>query len=382
MARRDAVQAFALDGGAALYQERAGRLHLLNPTAHALWRGLERGEALPDIARDVAGRWRMPLPRVLSDLAGARERFRQAGLIGAVASQPFSRRPADLPPATVHLPPGAEERGYRIAGVGIAVATTARGWAHVDAVLGHLRGAADAPALAVELCPRGAGFVLNVGGREWLRTADAGRLHGALLRALAHAACAAPRWLAVLHAGAVARGGRCLVFPAPGGRGKTTLVAALMHAGCAMLGDDIVALDRATLRIAALPLPLRVKRGSWRQVARWYPRLHASPPQREGARRLRLLRPAVPADRAWARDHEAQALVTPAWRPGAPARLERCSHLDMLDVLLSANARIASPCDAGRVRRLVRWVRARPAYRLEFDDAAAAARLLERLLPA
>ncbi|MFT3913249.1 MAG: hypothetical protein QM704_03905 [Anaeromyxobacteraceae bacterium] len=70
---------------------------------------------------------------------------------------------------------------------------------------------------------------------------------------LALSAVLRERGLHHLHAGAVVDpGGRVLLLPGPSGCGKSTLVAALVAAGCAYLGDDVVLLA-AGPRVLALP---------------------------------------------------------------------------------------------------------------------------------
>ncbi|MFO0584987.1 MAG: hypothetical protein U0229_22150 [Anaeromyxobacter sp.] len=70
---------------------------------------------------------------------------------------------------------------------------------------------------------------------------------------LALSAVLRERGLHHLHAGAVVDPrGRVLLVPGPSGCGKSTLVAALVAAGCAYLGDDVVLLA-AGPRVLALP---------------------------------------------------------------------------------------------------------------------------------
>jgi hypothetical protein len=375
-----AIHTFPLDGGAALYRERSCRLHILNPTASLLWRSLGRGESAAVVARRAARRFRVPLDRVEKDFAAALAQFESQGLLGPMPD-PVPAPPAPaLRPATLALAPAErQQRHYRIAGSSFSVATTAAGWWLIEPVIAHLAEPAGAAGLAIEICPHGAQFALNVGGHERIRTASTARLQAALLRVVAGLACADPRWLAVLHAGAVARDGRCFVFPAQGGSGKTTLVAALMRAGYGVLGDDIVALDDATLQLAPLPLPLRIKRDGWPLVGRWFPELHAGAVHADGAKRIRLLVPRAPAGDAWRAGHEVTCLISLARRASAAPRLEPCSHLEMLQVLFGANAMIAGTCDARRVRRVLQWVRSRPAYRLVYGEAEDAVALLDRL---
>lgn len=64
----------------------------------------------------------------------------------------------------------------------------------------------------------------------------------------------------VLHAGAVALGGRAVVVTAPSGYGKSTLTASLAADGATLIGDDalIVDSDRAGYRVRAVYPSLRL----------------------------------------------------------------------------------------------------------------------------
>lgn len=67
----------------------------------------------------------------------------------------------------------------------------------------------------------------------------------------------------VLHAGAVRRpDGRVVLCPGPSNTGKSTLVAALVGAGCDYLGDESIGLRPGSLAAVAYPKPLTVDGGS------------------------------------------------------------------------------------------------------------------------
>jgi hypothetical protein len=67
----------------------------------------------------------------------------------------------------------------------------------------------------------------------------------------------------VLHAAAVACGGKAVLLPAPSGSGKTTLAAALVERGCGYLTDELALLNLRTAEVAPYPKALSVKAGSF-----------------------------------------------------------------------------------------------------------------------
>jgi hypothetical protein len=62
----------------------------------------------------------------------------------------------------------------------------------------------------------------------------------------------------ILHAGAVAIGGRAIVLPARSGSGKSTLVAGLVRAGAQYLTDEATAIDVQSLAALRYPRPISV----------------------------------------------------------------------------------------------------------------------------
>lgn len=69
--------------------------------------------------------------------------------------------------------------------------------------------------------------------------------------------------LLLFHASAVTQDDRAIVFPAPMGSGKTTIVAGLLRRGLRYVTDEAVAIDPVTLCIQPYPKPLAIDMGSW-----------------------------------------------------------------------------------------------------------------------
>jgi hypothetical protein len=80
----------------------------------------------------------------------------------------------------------------------------------------------------------------------------------------------------VFHASGVEQGGRAIVFPAPMGAGKTTLVAGMIQRGLRYLTDEAVAVDPTTLEVQPYPKPLSIETGSWDVLRRLRPDVHPS----------------------------------------------------------------------------------------------------------
>ena len=117
---------------------------------------------------------------------------------------------------------------------------------------------------AADAAPAGEspGWQLLVDGTSMARAATAGGVLGALVGTVNRSAAEASP-LALVHAGAVERGGIGVVLPAPMESGKTTLTTGLVRAGFGYLTDEAAAFDRATRTLVPYPKPLSLDRGSW-----------------------------------------------------------------------------------------------------------------------
>jgi HprK-related kinase A len=66
----------------------------------------------------------------------------------------------------------------------------------------------------------------------------------------------------VIHAAVIERNGLAAILPAPPGSGKSTLCAALIHAGWRLCSDELTVLDPADGAVVALARPVSLKNGS------------------------------------------------------------------------------------------------------------------------
>lgn len=66
----------------------------------------------------------------------------------------------------------------------------------------------------------------------------------------------------VIHAAAIERNGKALIFPAPPGSGKSTLTAGLINRGWRLLSDELTLLDPLTGRLLPLARPVSLKNAS------------------------------------------------------------------------------------------------------------------------
>lgn len=208
--RRHAVQTF--DDGAVLIDLDTGELLQLNASAAFLYGHLASGAEVDELARRLASRFAITAAQA------------EAGVSSFLDLEPTSRvgTPTDDPSPFTYV---AANGGFAVEREGVPV------------------------------------FFLDPAGR-WITTTNgpADRLRAALM-------WVAPKLLTlqghmVLHASAVALGGRGMAFSGRSGAGKTTLARALAAGGASLLAEDsvVVRLDPATNTLCLRRLEARAVR--------------------------------------------------------------------------------------------------------------------------
>ena len=180
----------------------------------------------------------------------------------------------------------------------------------------------------------------------------------------------------LLHAAAVARGGRSLLLAGKTGAGKTTLATWLVRRGCDYLTDELVWVDASGTRLRgfARPLHLKTEAGALfaglfappesNAVAETAHGHHVSP-LRLGVRVLRDAHPDI--------------LVFPIYTPGARFDFRRLSKANgasrTMGCLVNARSRTLHGFDD-----VARFAREVSAYSMIYSDLDEAGRQLEALL--
>jgi HprK-related kinase A len=112
----------------------------------------------------------------------------------------------------------------------------------------------------------------------------------------------------ILHAAVVERGGLAVVMPAPPGSGKSTLCAALAHAGWRLFSDELALVDPQTLALTASPRPISLKNASIDVIRAQAPSAVFTPAVQE-TQKGTIAHAKPPADAV----HRAHEPAEPAW---------------------------------------------------------------------
>ncbi len=361
------ILALPLDDGLVLSRGR-GRLFLLNFTGRIIWQELAAGRTVEEVAAHLADGFRIPRETAARDVAGALDQWRAEGLLpGGGPRLEFVPAPAPKPVRPAAAP--ARVRVYRLAGRTIRMRYDSEELeAEFDPLLAHARIESDpAPDVTLDLHQTESGPFLVVDDRMVVLDGRPGEFKAAVLTEILSALHPGREWIALLHSAVVGIGPsprECLILSAGAGSGKTTLAAALVRSGFTYMSDDTTALDRAEVKVAALPLGLSIKAGGGEVLAGLFPEIRDLPVRREHGDPVRYLPPPSSGDPSPTR-LPARLILFPQYSPGAAASTRRLSGLETLERLVRSGAWI-SP-EPGDVVRVVDWIRRTPAREMTFD---------------
>lgn len=360
-----------VDGQRVLFNSHDRRLHVLNPSAASLWDALRHPTTVATVTAELAHGYGVDPATIRVEVERTLDRFVADGLAG------------DRSPAAVPVPADPPRRptsaaATTIAALGASVAI------HLDGPM--VTAAIEKATAPLRTAARGtdAWIALDEANGSWIVTSNLGthartgsRLAG-VLRVISEinavAVAARPDHL-VLHAGAVARGGRAVVLPGSSNRGKSTLTTALVRAGYEYLTDEAAAIDSHGV-VQSFAKSIALDPGSFGLFPDLAPE-PANAVEKVMAGREWHVDPARLGDVANA--SPVAAIVCPSWRAGSTTRCARIAGTEAVHSLLGdAFDFTAGGPDVFAI--LVDLVESVPVYRLRYSELTDAITMIDRLL--
>jgi hypothetical protein len=349
----------------------AGELYLANQSAAYAWQLLRDSKSLPEAALAFANRYDIPVTVAARDLHEVWREWERT----LFASTPS---PASVPPPSPPLDCSSHlfSRLYGLFGKTIRVILDDRDLiAEISPRIESLLAPSDSlPDATLHATVSGCTYHV-FSGAAWVCSRDhPADARVAFLQEFARTAEASHDWIAILHAGACGTEDRCVVFPAATHSGKTTLAAALMHAGMTFYADDSVGLRRDSLRIPSMPFALMIREGSWPAISSRFPEFQAGPVYERYGENVRFLHPAFPPQN---RNAVAAALVFSRWEAGAGTAIEPLGAAETLMRLNESGFWVEH--DRGSIQSVLDWIQSLPSYEMiysDLDDAVAFVRTL------
>jgi hypothetical protein len=375
------METIGFDGGMLLLDSARQRLTVYNAMASEVWRALNAGCGAAEIAAELAAAYGEDADGTRRDVDAIIEHWRTEGLYPELPGASFK-------PATCSgrddpgIPSWAAEWVCRFRDHVIGFAVEDRDRAEPIRNLFRDLEVHDAEAqsrLEIREGPAGEAILVK-NGTEQARVLDPLALKSCVHQSILECIRPGVGWLALIHGGAVAKGGVGIGLPAISGSGKTTLIAYLIRHGFDYLSDDLIGLAAPDATIVPWPTPLSIKAGSWQALAPHYPELSSSPTFRVRGLRARLL---APPPAAWqAEPLPLRLLVFPKYQAAADTAFRRISALDALGQLLSAGIWLGYPLCRERVQAFLDWLIQIPAYVLAYDELGEGARCVGEMLHA
>lgn len=176
-----------------------------------------------------------------------------------------------------------------------------------------------------------------------------------------------------IHSGVVGTGETCILLPAAAGSGKSSLTAALTHAGYLYFSDEVALIERKTFRVPPMPLAICSKSTGWEIMQRYYPDLHQLPiHRRDDGKLVRYIPP--PSGSVRQRPAPVSHIIFPRYQAGAVSELRRLTRSDALGRLMAECMAASERFDLAKVRELVDWIAQTECFSLTFsslDEAVA-----------
>lgn len=358
------VGAIEFEGRLILFQERSRALFILNGTARLIWETVRTGANPEEAARLLAETCGVPLTTAQQDVKGILEQWRARGLLNCGQTATPARHVPSSPPRPAFR--FASTRVYAPCGRSIRFRFGASDLEElIHPLFAPWEVRADEGADTIDLFRDGADRIVAVNGGEGERCAEAEDTLGSVVHRVLDLSYPEARWLAILHAGAVARDGRAVLLPGGSGSGKSTLTASLVRTGLAYLSDDLAPLDGRTGRVMPAPFAVCLKEGSWPVLSARFPALRRLRVVGSGARRRRYLDLSAAVCSTAAAGLSVGAIVFPRYRPDRLATLRRVPPLEALERLLEAGCWI--PITSDHVSALLRVLSETPCYAIEYN---------------
>jgi hypothetical protein len=372
---------FPLGDEAVLFDAERQQLHSLNTSAAVIWclfeEGLDCDGVVETLRHDIGESIADPTAMVAQIV----EQWRGLGLLiggAAPVHRTDTKLREDSPidaPAVPDTFAFAIERHYRLLDTAFAVRlddAALDAWIHP--VLAHLQCSPQPADVTIDVAKHASGCIIYRDGRAVSRAADGSACAPAVKGLVWQTAINRHRYVLNIHAGVVAEGEDCMLLPGTPGSGKSTLTAALVHAGFAFGSDEVALLGSADMRVTPLPMSLCVKSTGWALVGAMFPELRELRSHHRGDGKIvRYLPPPGKLPEAGWR---ARWIVFPRYVADADTVLRPIGKIEALQRLLAECVSMPAPLDAEVVRALVGWIGAMACYDLIQSDLDRAVSLI------
>ena len=179
-----------------------------------------------------------------------------------------------------------------------------------------------------------------------------------------------PRLL-VFHAGAVVcDDDKTFLISAAAGKGKSTLTAALLQAGGALINDDIVPLNPDGT-ITSISQPLKIKTGSWDILRDAYPMLQNQTPLKRADDLVMKHLSIAPDSRCLPGScHRVSTIIIPEYNPTQnQAITQQLDQSQKLQAIIDAEPFFTHALTRPYLQQIIDWLSNIPAYKITYSSS-------------
>ncbi len=377
------ITSHTVGDGLLLYEHRSCRFSVLNSAGRYLWEQLEAGAELPDLVRNFAEHFALPLAQARRDIDTSLSQWHEAGLF--TPAEEIVVLPSH-PPPFVTEEATTSRRDHEIdfpysdtfvlAGITLQLntATPQHRQIFLD-ILGHLSAEGKKnPELTVYLWREENDYCAELNDRIMRGDDVSSDLVPWILAEFIDKTCRDRDCLAVLHAGALGLGNRAIILAGESGTGKSTFVAGLQQAGFIYLCDDVCPLTPSG-ELIPVPMSQNIKKGSWTILAESYPELAAGPTFSRKSTATKFVPPRTGSRADWERTWQVDTIVFPQYQGGAATNIAQIDPVSALSLLMNTG----SLCGES-VPDFIAWVLAKRCYSITYSSLASAAAALKSVL--
>jgi hypothetical protein len=391
----DDVHSYLLEDELLLFSEHSSAIYRLNSSAALIWCCLEEGLDQPSVSAELAKTYGLPASKAETVVTTTLSEWKTLGLVGQ--GEKSSTSPPEVQaetPCTAEIAGSVaringyqslQEHHYRLLESVFSICLPESGLEYlVHSVFAHLEASSDKPVdIALEVQKDTHGYTLFCNGKLVARCTTEAELAPLLHAHAAGATYSRAECLIAIHAAAISNGKECIVLPAKGGNGKSTLTGALIGSGFQYCTDELVLLKHQTHTVQAIPVAIALKPGSWPVLNSFYPELESLPVfLRPDGKRVRYLLPpkqALPENAS--RCYPVHSLVYPIYQQTQNTGLVRISPADALCRLTEAGYDMEGGLNRERVEELVGWISGISCYELRVNDLQEAVSLMKEFMP-
>jgi hypothetical protein len=334
---------------------------ILDPLARIMWEGLYEGLSVTQTSELIATAFNIPVSDAYKDIAGIMSDWQRSNLL------------TEFEPAQVNK----LRVGRRIVTIENNCTDVSP---FIDSALIHLTTDTEQqPDCTFQVRDQEDSIQLIKDGATIFEAAYADAIAQRLIFEVVEEGYRQLGYVTILHAAAVKLKGHCIVLPALGGSGKTTLAAALMHQGAEYFADDVVPLMSRDGEICPLRTSLCLKENSWNLLKERFPDVFRQPVLVRDNKLIRYMPPS-PIRGDEGETLKAKLIIFPKYQKGAKASIESLGAVDAFKKLISTATWFDTSIKSKKLQELVHWSQSSDAYELVFDTLEDGLTLINSLL--